>query len=62
MRALGFDVKKAEVQQIMRDYASEEGLIAERDFVAVGEHGDMEGGEPRMKDNWRTGIGKVKKG
>ena len=36
MRALGFDVKKAEVQQIMRDYGNEDGLIAERDFVTVG--------------------------
>lgn len=37
MRALGFDVKKAEVQAILREYDHNgDGLIAERDFVEVG--------------------------
>jgi Ca2+-binding EF-hand superfamily protein len=37
MRALGFDVKRAEVQAILREYDRDgTGLIAERDFVTVG--------------------------
>ena len=37
MRALGFDVKKVEVQKILRDYDRQgDGLIAERDFTDVG--------------------------
>jgi centrin-3 len=37
LRALGFDVKKAEVQKILRDYdRNEDGLISERDFTEVG--------------------------
>eukprot|EP01147_Barroeca_monosierra_P008815 gene8815-1180_t len=36
MRALGFDVKKAEVQKIMREYDRDNaGLISEQDFNAV---------------------------
>eukprot|EP00043_Microstomoeca_roanoka_P027311 m.14123 g.14123 ORF g.14123 m.14123 type:complete len:169 (+) comp7514_c0_seq1:202-708(+) len=36
MRALGFDVKKTEVQKIMREYDRDgTGLISERDFNAV---------------------------
>eukprot|EP00045_Choanoeca_perplexa_P017263 m.247800 g.247800 ORF g.247800 m.247800 type:complete len:172 (-) comp17492_c1_seq1:103-618(-) len=36
MRALGFDVKKAEVQQIMREFDRDgQGLISERDFTTV---------------------------
>ena len=39
MRALGFDVKKAEVQKIMREFDRDgEGLIAERDFATVGKY------------------------
>ena len=38
MRALGFDVKKTEVQKIMREYDRDgSGLISEQDFNAVGE-------------------------
>jgi centrin-3 len=38
MRALGFDVKKAEVQAILREYDRDgEGLISERDFTDAGE-------------------------
>ena len=34
---MGFDVKKAEVQQIMREFDRDgQGLIAERDFTTVG--------------------------
>ena len=37
MRALGFDVKKAEVQAILREYdRNGEGLISERDFTDAG--------------------------
>lgn len=37
MRALGFDVKKAEVQAIMREFDRDgSGLITERDFNTVG--------------------------
>ncbi len=37
MRALGFDVKKIEVQKILRDYdRNGDGLISERDFTEVG--------------------------
>lgn len=37
MRALGFDVKKVEVQKILRDYDRQgDGLISERDFTEVG--------------------------
>lgn len=36
MRALGFDVKKVEVQKILKDYDRQgDGLISERDFTEV---------------------------
>eukprot|EP00042_Codosiga_hollandica_P032678 m.211787 g.211787 ORF g.211787 m.211787 type:complete len:146 (-) comp53976_c0_seq55:1431-1868(-) len=37
LRALGFDVKKADVQKILRDFDKDDRqLISERDFAAVG--------------------------
>ena len=37
MRALGFEVKKAEVQRYLKEYSREdENLINERDFTEIG--------------------------